>query len=235
MFAHQKWHTICCGKGAGECANREERSAICEVPLLEQAAGWGRGQPVQEWQSTTLSQGWGGLKAENNSFSKLSVHDGEEEEGGCPLPEWKPCGCREKARRRQVLFVSHPLSPHPFPSYPTPSHLSLFVFFASSPLSPFSLLTRIHSHLPFPFLLFHAFSLFLSPISFYKEPRCLCPKRKCLSRSQQPGHLWFWELVGILSANCCDLINLVFMPCLMSIDVFSCPTPCKQFTEEWGV
>ena len=31
------------------------------------------------------------------------MHDGEDEdEGGCPLPELKPCGCRERARRRQV-------------------------------------------------------------------------------------------------------------------------------------
>ena len=40
-----------------------------------------------------------------SKFLKLSVHDGEDEdEGGCPLPEWKPCGCRERARRRQVPF-----------------------------------------------------------------------------------------------------------------------------------
>ena len=33
------------------------------------------------------------------------MHDGEDDdEGGCPLPEWKPCGCRERARRRQVPF-----------------------------------------------------------------------------------------------------------------------------------
>ena len=38
-----------------------------------------------------------------SKFLKLSVHDGEDDEGdGCPLPEWKPCGCRERARRRQV-------------------------------------------------------------------------------------------------------------------------------------
>ena len=75
-----------------------------------------------------------------NYFSKLSVHNGEDEEGGCPLPEWKPCGCREKARRRQVTyftFSSYFIVVHFFlPSFSFISFmsffsLSLFLFFLS--------------------------------------------------------------------------------------------------------
>ena len=64
-------------------------------------------------------------KLKKTFFSKLSVHDGEEEEGGCPLPDWKPCGCREKARRRQVCSFS-------YISFPYSLSLLLYVFFFHS-------------------------------------------------------------------------------------------------------
>ena len=48
--------TVCSVKGPGECADGAKGSAFREVPLLHQAVGWGRSEPVQEWESAALSQ-----------------------------------------------------------------------------------------------------------------------------------------------------------------------------------